>query len=399
MKKILALVFFTVTSRLFSAAFFSGETGAAAQFVNKDSRGFEPAVFIDGFFTGQFNLSNMLSVRSEFSLRTPDMYDNGFTKDAAATFRINELSATLTRSFLGATHSLSFFLGHFEAPGSQQYIKRHLGVRNYSSHILENYLGQNGSLIYPLTGIGGSYSLTFKAHPVSTGLTISKDNSNFEDNPQINIDWHFATVSKLLTMDFLAGIGAPLYTKNSNDEDVYLLIDTLYFHMGLDLLFGNLYSVFSLYNRLGFEYMPIKSTSKSKTLEISDIYLFVEPRFNFGSLKIHISAYSIPEARLEKLMFIDDTLGVDISIFSDDKSIGKRNYCIGCDLGMSFEGKFFNSLEDKDLMEKSNVKVMPFAEFQAGGGKLKTALQIGITKVVDNRADAVKLHFGYKKDL
>ncbi len=392
-----------MTSGLFATSFFSGETGAGATFTNKKESGFEPAVYLKGFFAGQLTISDMFSMRGEFSLRTPDMYENGFTKEAkASVFQINELSATVTKSFAGATHTLSGFIGHFETPGSQQYIIRHLGVNKFSSLVTENYLGQIGSETYPLCGIGGAYSLTLKRIPFSAGLVINRS-ENYENVKQMNADLHLATAFRYLSIDFTGGAGAPLYRivdeGTPQEREVYLLIDTLYLHMGLDILLGNKISLFSIFAQYGFEYLPIKSPDTAKSLVPSEVYLLVEPRFNFGDTKLHLTAYSIPEDRIARMELLDDTLGVNLNLFCDTLHTGTRNYTVGFNWTAGFENKYYNDLEDKDVVDSMNVKLAPFTEIEANGGKLRMMLQLGVTKLAKSKPNAIKLNIGYKKDL
>jgi len=360
MKKLLPLLFMTISPSLFATSFFSGESGATAAFVNKNSRAFDPAIFIDGYFAGQITLSNAFSLRGEFSLRTPDMYDKGFTKEAEdSIFQINELSATVTKSFAGATHTLSGFTGHFESAGSQQYIMRHLGTEKFSSILTENYEGQ----------------------------------------PQMNGDFHLAAAFRYMNLDFVGGVAAPLSTIDANGDKVFLLIDTLYYHMGLDLLLGNKAMPFSLFAQYGFEYLPIKSPETAKSLVPSEIYLLIEPRFDFGKTKLHLTAYSMPKESVSKMVRLDDTMGASISIFSDRLHTGKRNYTAGFNTTVSFEDKYFNDLEDKNLLDKLNVKLMPFAEIDVNEGKLSLLLQVGVRKLIDDKPNAVKINIGYKKEL
>ena len=400
MKKLLPLLFMTISPSLFATSFFSGESGATAAFVNKNSRAFDPAIFIDGYFAGQITLSNAFSLRGEFSLRTPDMYDKGFTKEAEdSIFQINELSATVTKSFAGATHTLSGFTGHFESAGSQQYIMRHLGTEKFSSLLTENYLGQTGSMTCPVSGYGGAYSITLKKIPLSMGLAISRNPENYEGQPQMNGDFHLAAAFRYMNLDFVGGVAAPLSTIDANGDKVFLLIDTLYYHMGLDLLLGNKAMPFSLFAQYGFEYLPIKSPETAKSLVPSEIYLLIEPRFDFGKTKLHLTAYSMPKESVSKMVRLDDTMGASISIFSDRLHTGKRNYTAGFNTTVSFEDKYFNDLEDKNLLDKLNVKLMPFAEIDVNEGKLSLLLQVGVRKLIDDKPNAVKINIGYKKEL
>lgn len=413
MKKAAILILLALSPCLHAATFFSGETALAATFASNEPRGFDPSLVLTGFLSGQFAFSNVFSVRGEFSLESADMYKNGFTKESTdSTFQINELSATLAGSFLGATHTLSFFLGHFETVGSQQYVRRHLGVTSYASLLTESFRGQVGSIVYPVYGLGGCYSITFKDRALSTGIVFSRISENIQGVPQLNFDWRLACSYRYLTMDFLAGVGAPLYTVTDSGEEVFLLIDTLYYHMGADVLFGNKYSVFSLFLQTGVEYLPIRNTSNAHTFDMKEVYVFVEPRFNFGSAKLYFNMFSFPEVydedqpsdyweRETKLLFIheDDSFGAGLTIFEEALYKGWRSYRAGFNAMVTFAKKHINSMEESDLLDSLNVTVNPFTQIEAGGGTLTFMLQAGVTRFIDNEKGAIKLHIGYKKEL
>ena len=403
MKKLIPLVFLAISPSLFADTFFSGNTGLSANFINKRPRSFKPALVFTGFLSGQFALTKALSVRGEFSLQTSDLYDNGITNEADSTFQINELSASYVKSFAYATHTLSFFKGHFEPIGSQQFIQRRLGVADYSSPLTERYYGNNAANAYDLHGTGGSYSFSLKILPVSSGIVISRDNET-DDEPEINGDWRLAFAFRYLTADFLLGIGAPIYTKNEKTgEEVFLLIDTAYLHSGIDLLLGSRYSFVSLYALGGFDHMTIRSSKKTKSkLKAKDTYLLVEPRFSVGNVKVYFTGYNIPQSRLGTFMFIDDTIGANIRIFNDGLSTEKRNFTLGLNGSVGLDGKFLDDIAEikfDEIEDILNVKITPFAEIEANKGKLKIALQVNAAKIKNEKPNAIKLNIGYKKEL
>ena len=405
MKKVLKAIIFLLSPNVFAASFFSGEAGLAADFINQKSFAFDPALAFNGFLGGQLSLSNSLSVQGEFSIQTSDMYENGFSKEALSIFRINEISATCTKTFLGATHTLTFFKGYNESIGSQKFISRRLGTENFSSLLTETYLGQNGFNAYEVFGTGGTYSMTLREYPMSFGLSVSRNNENVEDVSQLNLDFRFATESRYLTLDFLAGLGAPLYTKNSSDEDVVLLIDTLYYHSGADLLLGNKYSTAALFLQFGFEYLPVKSSDKSKDFDIDDMHIIFEPRFKFKDARLYISIFNIPEEKLNqnaligKNILLEETFGIDFQMFAETIYKKKRNYSAGIHCMVGFEGKHFMDFSDNDFIDKMNVKFCPFTEIDANGGKMAVQLSANMNKFADGIPGALKLRIGYKKDL
>ena len=398
-KKIaLSILLAATVSSLFASTLFSGETGIQANFSNSKISKFDPALNFDVFFAGQFSLSNALSVRGELSLETSDTYKSGPFTDTDSVFRIDEVSTSYVKAFGGFTHTLSMFLGYFETIGSQQFIKRQLGVQDFSSPVTVSYLGLNGGSVYSVFGFGGAYALKFNDLPISTGFVISRNNENEDDVAQLNIDWRFASSFRYFTIDLLAGIGAPLYTRDQKNNKIVLLIDTLYFHTGFDMLIGNRYSS-SLFMQCGFEYLPIKSSSKSKEIEARDIYLLLEPRIVIKDLRLYLTAFSIPEEKIEKMSFIDDTLGINFAFFTNGLYTRNRDYSAGINWTVSFEGKNFKDITDTDLIDVMNIKVAPYVDISTMGGKLTLMFQANVTKFTGNDGDAMKLNIGYKKEL
>ena len=402
MKKIVQTAFILIFSQaLFAADYFSGEAGLLANFINTENYGFEPALKFNGFLSGQLAFSNSFSVRGEFSIQTDDLFDEGLMKEVSSTFRFNEISATYNKSFANVNHSFSIFKGCFESLGSEQFISRHLGVQKYSSFLTQNYLGLNGTNVYDLYGTGLSYTLTSKRLPVCTGFVISRNYENVENCAQLNTDIRFGFTSKALTVDALAGLGAPLYTTDDNDNDVVLLIETLYFHTGVDILLGNEYSILSMLLQGGFEYLPVKKTSRSAEsyLHKDEIYLLLEGRLSGGPSKFYISFFHIPDSMLDKMSFIDDNIGVNTRIFADKLYTKNHEYNIGLNFMAGLKGITFANLDEIDVNENFDLKLIPFTEISLNGGLLTCALQVGITRYANNDDEALKLHIGYKKEL
>ncbi|MBP3773494.1 MAG: hypothetical protein J6I53_12550 [Treponema sp.] len=404
-KATLSALLCAFASNLFAISFFSGETGIAATSVNKKVHSFDPSLEFKGFFAGHFAITNSLSVRTELALKTSDLYEEGITNEADSVFKIKEFSAHYIKSFAGATHTFTAFRGDYEPIGSQQFIKRQLGVEGYASAITENFLGANGANAYTPHGIGGSYALSLKTLPVSTGISVSK-NKDVDGEPELNADWRLAIAFRNLKADFLLGAGAPIYTEKDG-EDVFLLIDTLYIHSGLDMLIGNRYSPLSLYTLGGFSYMPIKKQSDKDdnlpdSIKPENIFLIVEPRLSIDKVKIYLSVYNIPSDNLADLLFIEENLGACLRIFSDSLYTANREFTFGLSGNIGLEGKFFDDLKSfktEEFKDALKVKAGPFAEIEANKGLLKLALEVNATKIIDEEEEAFKLHVGYKKEL
>ncbi|MBQ4379190.1 MAG: hypothetical protein II821_08360 [Treponema sp.] len=413
MKKIVkTAIIMLFSTPLFAADFFSGEAGLMANFENQEKFKFDPTLCFDGFLSGQIALSNALSVRGEFSIRTSDLLEDGIMQEVDSIFRINELSATFTKSFGGFNHTLSAFKGCFESIGSGQFIQRHLGVKPYGSFLTNSFLGLNGIYAYDLYGTGGSYTITSKRLPLAMGLVISKtpEDQSPEDEicPLLNTDLRFAYYNSVLMIDALAGITAPLRTTNDSGEDVVLLIDTLYFHTGIDLHLLSPYSPVSFLFQAGVEYFPLKKTSKAVTFQNDSVYLLEETRLNSGTAKCYITVFHIPEelgnlkvSKIGKSVFIEEPLGANIRFFGEKLHTKNREYDAGLNVMAGLKGIHFSNINDLDLNKDLNIKIIPFTEIDVNNGRLTAALQVSITEFANNEDEgsALKLHLGYKKEL
>lgn len=384
------------------ATSFSGYAGIKGDILSeKDSEDFDPIMELQAYFAGQLDFSNNFLVRAELSVQTEDILKNGLFDDTKATFCIDELSLTYIKPFLGITQYLSAFMGTFEPIGSDVFLQRHFGIEPITSFITESWLGLKGSTVYPFYGLGGSYIVHINNKPIATGIYIYKNNENQDEENQLNLDYRFSSVLPNLALDFAIGVGAPLETKNGAD-DVILLIDKLYLHTGIDLLLGNKYSPASLFLQGGFNNLPLTAEDSKNEIDSDDIYLIVEPRIRSANFNTHITMFSVPQETVDKLIFIDNTFGFNLSIFTDKLYIRNKDFTFGFHTTLSFPNRDFldlkriNELIDDDY----SVKISPFLYAPVMKGTLKAMLHAkikGLNK--DTWTNAFKFSIGYKSQL
>lgn len=396
------LLFFT-TLLFINAATFSGFAGIKGDLQsNTASDSFDPQMNLTGFFQGQLNLSQNLLFRTELSLITDDVIDTKLIEDTQATFKIDELSFTYIKPFLGITQYFSLFLGNFEPVGTGQFLQRQFGISPINSHITDSFLGLNCAMPFAINGLGGSYVFNVNNEPVAGGLYIYKNDENDEKINQMNIDLRLASVYRFLTADAVIGIGAPLNSKNGS-EDVILLINELYLHTGVDFLLGNPYTS-SLYIQAGYENIPLKAGKSKNEISSDEIYLIVEPRLFTQKFQAHLGFFSLPDKQVEKLEVIEEnnTLGVNLNIFTDKLYIKNRDFTFGFHTTFSFENLDFMDLKNiKDFIhEEYTLKVSPYLFIPVMSGKLSTMLQAKISGFKSDRIqDQFKLNIGYKSAL
>ncbi|MCR5401987.1 MAG: hypothetical protein K6E78_10400 [Treponema sp.] len=375
---------------------FNGLAGARAAFdSDKTSSEFDPQMKMQSFFAGQLNISDNFILHGEFSIKTDDLIENSIFNETPATFQVDELSAIYRKTFAGTTSYFSAFVGTYEPIGSDIFLRRHFGIQPISSIITESWLGIAGSVIYPLFGAGLSDVIHFSSQPIAAGL-YGYVNHELDDSFVLNFDGRFACVYRYLTLDFATGIGSPLNTKEY--DDAFLVIDTLYWRAGMNLLFGNMYTT-SLFIQAGLSEVPFKKSDQSLSFREMKTYLLVEPRLNLSKCRIDLSAFSLPEESVEDFIFIDDTLGASINIHSDDLYIKDQNFTLGVQSSLSFPGKYFYDLQNiaDFFSEGYTVCFTPYFQTKIFSGELHTLIKCRITDFMNDKwYNAFNLSIGYK---
>lgn len=413
MKKLYSLLILLLcTCTIWGEVFFSGYAGIKGDLYSSSADKISPAMCFQTYFAGQLNLTRNLLVRTEFSMQTADIAKNGPFVSTDATFCIDELSATYIKPFLGVTQYFNLFMGTFEPIGNDVFLQRQFGIQSIASLLTESWLGLKGSTAYPFYGVGGSYIIHFAAQPIASGAFLYINRENSENERQLNLDWRFGMVRSWLTLDFAVGIGAPMGTKRG-DEDVILLIDTLYLHTGLTMLVGNKYTT-SLFVQGGFSNYPLQASSDNK-LQSRDIYLLVEPRFVAKRFQTHLSFFSVPENTVEKMIFVDNTMGMNLSVFTDSLYIKNTNITFGFHVTWTVTDKVKDATQKPDINKNfldlkdplsiitdcdHHVKLSPFVSIPTRTGVFHAMLQTKITDLkTETWASAIKLNIGYKARL
>lgn len=394
---------FCAVQNMYAAPFFSGYAGIKDDVTSDpDSSSFDPVMTAQAFFAGQIAFSPNFLVRTELSVQTADILKAGLFKDTDATFCIDELSLTYRHQLLNTSQYFSLFLGTYEPIGSDLFLQRQFGIKPISSHITESWLGLHGSVVYPFYGAGGSYVIHFDKAPIASGIYIYENHENDNDDAEMNVDFRIASVMQYFTVDFAAGLGAPLETKNG-DANVILLINTLYLHTGINMLIGNSYTS-SLFLQGGFANLPVRAEDTSTKLDSSDIYLIAEPRLVTRQFQAHLTMFSFPQETADKLVFIDDTFGFNLALFTDNLYVRNTNVTFGFNTTLSFPGKNFLDLSDKLALfdnDGYNVRVSPYVALPVMTGTLHLMLQATITDFIRGESwpSALEFNIGYKAQL
>ena len=394
-----AFILFTGTS-LFAEAAFSGYSGGKVNYATNEEvkDKYDPDLTLQAFFQGQFNFSQNMFGRMEFSIDTGDFLSKELFHKTAASFEIDELSLIFKSNSDTDANYFSIFMGTYDPIGSDIFLQRYFGIQPIASKITESWLGIAGSILYPHFGIGIADVKRLLSAPITLGGYAY---INHEDKLYyvFNTDFRFACVYRYFTFDFAGGIGIPLSNSNQGQE-VIAAIEKIYWHAGTTMLVGNNYTQ-GLFIQAGLFNAPF---TKRNGTEISpdDIYLLFEPRILLENAHVNLTLFSLPKDTAEKLMFVDDTLGANINIYGNSFSIGANRFTLGANFAFSFTDKNFLDLKNpKELIQSGfNITMTPYMSTNFLSGELHSQISVKFLKFTSNRwYEAFTADIGYSAKL
>lgn len=400
--------------------FFSGMAGAGLSF-QPVPNAFLPQLYTDAFFAGQFDISQNLILRADVSVYTDNILGDNILKNTPAYFSLDEVSITYS-GFLGTlSHYLSGFVGETDPIGSDLFLRRHFGIPSFGSKITETQRGITGTKIYPMSGIGGSYVLRLPFNmasgvylyynktsllqniPAVDGTTEvpaeAEDTSltRMVDNESLNIDLRFAGAWSAVNLDFAAGFTLPFEKTDSNEDKVILLIRRADLHTGISMLIGSSYTS-SLLFQAGLTKLIFNPNelNNEQILAFKDVYILIEPRFVAKNAGFAFSLYNIPPEVSERLFYISNPLGVNVSIYSSNIQILGKPSQFGAHITLSVPESTIQITPDM-----LNLQVAPFGTMNVGGGKLDAAVMCNVLGIVNFTTFIQNTRFsiGYKVQL
>lgn len=381
----------------YSEASFNGFGGAMLDFgAKKDSSSFEPSLKMKTFFAGQINFSENITFHGEISFKTGDLIEKSVFKESDAKFKVDELSLVFRNSGYEVTNYFSIFLGTYEPIGSDIFLRRHFGIQSIASKITESYLGTSGSVIYPLIGTGISDVIQFDSTPIALGF-YTYVNHELDDSYVFNFDGRFASVFQYLKLDFSTGIGTPLNTDYY--DDAYFVVNKLYWRAGFNLLLGNPYS-FSIFVQAGASEIPFSKDNEKISFSEINKYLLFEPRLNFTDASMDLTFYSLPKDTVEDLIYIENTLGINLNIYSSEFYIKNGLFVIGLNTSASIEGKDISDFDKLDSLFENgfDISIYPYiSRKMLLNGDLNASIKIDFSEFADgNWQKGIGITIGYK---
>lgn len=400
-------IFFLIifaNSILFSAPFFSGMTGVKLNYhgnteIIENKSTYKPYLSLQAFFAGQFNFSEKVWGRTEFSLEISDLLNNHIVSNGSpSTFRIEELSLVLKGETLPLTNYLSIFLGNYEGIGSDIFLRKYFGIESISSKLITSYLGLSGSKILKQNGLGIGDVLVLKNSPIAYGFYTYINYESSDDSLSLsfllNTDFRFAISLQYFTLDILAGLGIPLKTPENN----YLIaVQTAYWHAGTNILIGNNYTQ-SLFIQLGLFNVAFNREQINPLNE--KFYLLFEPRFNIGKCNLDFTLYTFPkemQKKLNDLPFLSGTFGGNINIYIESIRLGKNLFTIGLNSNISYSNTNINDiLNNTHREDKLNVTLGAYTSTKFLIGELSCIIKINCTEFSKNSGNVFSADLGFK---
>jgi hypothetical protein len=393
---------------MYPISFFSGYTGVGLN-AQSQQDSLIPNLGAEAFFAGQFSLMDLLLLRMELSVATENnILSDGIFQKTESLFSVDEVSVTMQRNSGKYTFIGAAFLGEYESIGSDLFLQRLFGIDAIGSKITETWQGLSGATIYPFSGIGGAYVMKFP-QPIAGGIYgyINKEYATSTDGEVtetliLNADARFAGAWDSFTVDSAFGVSFPIkrqYTAyNEQGEevttDVTLLIDHVDLHGGFSVLIGNRY-ISSFFLQGGISKLQINPAEGEKVLELSDVYILCEPRFKTDYLQINFTLFNIPTQMQTTLFYVDNPLGCNVSVYSNQIYINGLNITAGSHLTLG--ANFVSGTTEID-QESLSLQLAPFASMNLLGGKFDIALKLNLLQL-PVLADNLSLTVGYRVQL
>ena len=385
-----------LTAQLFSQAAFSGYSGGKLNYSSNEESGdkYDPDLSLQAFFQGQFNFNQNMWGHLEFSIDTKDFLSKELFHKTDAWFKIDEISLIFKAQSETNSNYFSVFMGTYDPIGSDIFLQRYFGIKPIASKITESWLGLSGSVLYPHFGIGIADVNRFMSSPIAIGGYAYV---NHEDDKYyvFNADIRFACVYRFFSFDIATGLGVPL-ANNYQGQEAIAVIEKVLWHAGTTMLIGNNYTQ-ALFIQAGLFNVPFTKTSKV-SIHADDLYLLLEPRFLLDRAHVNLSIYSLPQETVDQLIFVDDTLGLNLNIYGDSFSLGAHRFTLGTNFSYSFTGKSFLDLaKPLDLVKgEFNITMTPYMSTNFMSGEVHTQFSVKFMKFGKTRwYDAFTADIGY----
>ena len=377
-KKIIVLltIFLSFCNFAVYTSSFSSSIGGTTISFTPASTDESTSLVLNTFFGIQLQLNKYFSLDGKFSTETENIANSDFLEEIPATFTIDSASIAYrfeTRSFSGQATT---FIGSFELPGTDTFGKKYLGIQNIISPLLCPQTSLFTAKGYSIDGIGFSIGGKFET-PTAAGFYIYYNNKEdyVEDdgsavyNDFLNFDTRIAHVSDNFFMDFVWGASFPLKTEII-DDDLYISTDVEFHAMTTMVIGGNPYT--NIFIQGGISRIETNLDDSDSYISLSDIYVFLEPRFATKKLRFSFSLFCLPEDEVSNLENIDNSTGTAFSLSSMPIII----FDTPGEIGSIFSASVPNPAIETYSIDNLDFQIAPYMHLFVGLGECNTSLHI-----------------------
>ncbi|MBO5691704.1 MAG: hypothetical protein J6R96_07600 [Spirochaetaceae bacterium] len=404
-----ALIFFLFISTTFGQIHFTGFAGLAGNIGTKEGED-KVQLAADTFFAGQLDLFNIVMLRAGATVHTGNLFSDVFTNTVGAQFTLDELSVTAHFPCSHVTRYISVFAGEYESIGSDVFLRRHFGILPFASRLAENLAGTIDTNIYPFSNLGASYVLKLKT-PQAFGLyfyagerkTQQADGESQSQSPDVteegkslrgNVDLRFAGVFPFITVDFSAGIGFPI--EQDEGKASMSLNQRLEFHTGLSTVIGNTHTA-SLFLQFGITKVILNPLDDQKSISLSDLYFWIEPRFKAEFMNFHFTLFNIPKDTIQDMFYLSGSLGANLAVFANNIYAGPLTLTTGAHLTISTQNIALSEINNVSG-DNISFRISPFIEIPFFEGMFTSRFSINFMEF-EKMHTSIKFSLGYKTKL
>lgn len=390
----------------FSTPYFNGTMGIGGRFQPVPEK--FPDLLMDAYFAGQFDLSQSVTLRTSLSMFTTEsILKESIFQNTDAKFNLDEISLTYRGSVGSISHFLGAYIGEYDPVGSDIYLQRQFGIPSFASRLTQTICGISKAKIYDMAGIGGTYNIRFPQN-VSLGFNIyynkakdwtsfnlGKDTEDIDFVESLNTDFRFAGAWRAAAIDLSVGLTMPMKKEitygDGQSQNVILLIERADMHAGLTAFFGSSNSS-SLLFQAGFTKLIIDpdKPETEKILSFDDVYILIEPRFISRNLCLSLALFNMPSSTKENLFYIEDPVGVNVSLYTPWLSLKGNKSQFGLMATMSSSKSLDNIMNNKGddpdfnvIKENLRLFISPYGTICLGAGKLNFSLNVNAFDIKD----------------
>lgn len=286
--------------------FFEGFAGASLDMNLSDD--FIPGVYLQGDVAGRLEMNDSVSFKGDFQFTTSDIITHGLFQTTPSSFSIRELSAAFTLYGHSSIMQITTLLGEQTPFGSDAFVRKALGIRNYSSTLLtrKTASGSAGMALFP--GMGISFTDTFGSSAL--GIYCFYDINDTNDTSQINSDFQYAFNMGNTILNVTAGATLPVETSQGAGGKLSVSIRKLAVRTDISTLFSISDRV-HLFFQAGTSGLSILNNTDFRP---ESLYLFAEPRISLPVCNLNISFFCLSDETLKELTLITKPIGCNLDL-------------------------------------------------------------------------------------